>query len=439
MNIESTTSFLKFSSNGQTYQLMFTVDTNIGDNQIDIQQLNNTNVKQFQYSNALNSLYLTGKFVYRDNEGKLDKFIDKQTCYLNVVFNRIFTQQEGSTQITKIDKEQTFSHSFFIKSIKILSRNKTDIVYELDLVGDTWVNLMQSAVYTNYGNEKEDIMKIVQILLKDYAKLKVSDKFMDILSKVKIDYITTGCQSIADCIYYLMSKLYYYSNKDSELKFLLYDCMLHEYVSKSMSNFIDEDGPIWTDIIALTNNGTVENMTSNIQPTNIGTVTSFPRTSEFIMKFTQHMNYYSYDENKFSDNVITNKAIVSYINSGNNDSKLKPNVDFGNTEYKLDRTCSYWNNNLDIYHDAVSRYLNDNALVINVAGEICRMPGQLQCISIEKKVYYEESDSEEYKELNKKFDSLQGKWYIGKVVNILDVENSMYRQNLVLFRNIKMF
>ena len=87
------------------------------------------------------------------------------------------------------------------------------------------------------------------------------------------------------------------------------------------------------------------------------------------------MNYYSYDENKFSDNVITNKAIVSYINSGNNDSKLKPNVDFGNTEYKLDRTCSYWNNNLDIYHDAVSRYLNDNALVINVAGEICRMPG----------------------------------------------------------------
>lgn len=52
---------------------------------------------------------------------------------------------------------------------------------------------MQSAVYTNNNNEKEDIMKIVQILLKDYAKLKVSDKFMNILSKVKIDYITSGC------------------------------------------------------------------------------------------------------------------------------------------------------------------------------------------------------------------------------------------------------
>ena len=63
----------------------------------------------------------------------------------------------------------------------------------------------------------------------------------------------------------------------------------------------------------------------------------------------------------------------------------------------------------------------------------------MQCISIEKKTYYEESDSEEYEELKKKFDSLQGKWYIGKVVNILDVENNMYRQNLVLFRNIKMF
>ena len=47
MGVETATSFCKFNSNGQTYELLFSIDTNIGESKIDLEELNTTNVKEF--------------------------------------------------------------------------------------------------------------------------------------------------------------------------------------------------------------------------------------------------------------------------------------------------------------------------------------------------------------------------------------------------------
>ena len=109
---------------------------------------------------------------------------------------------------------------------------------------------------------------------------------MQVISNVKIDYICPGNQSIEECIDYLLSKLYYYDKRDFNLKFLLYDYMSNEYRTKDMATFIDDDTPMWSSIISLTNNGTIDSITGNSKQVNLGTVTSFPRTDEFKMKFT---------------------------------------------------------------------------------------------------------------------------------------------------------
>jgi hypothetical protein len=50
-----------------------------------------------------------------------------------------------------------------------------------------------------------------------------SDSFDGIQSDVKINYITNGNDNTISAIKYLLSKLYYYENKDNSLKAIVYD------------------------------------------------------------------------------------------------------------------------------------------------------------------------------------------------------------------------
>ena len=89
-------------------------------------------------------LYLDGKLRYTDSHAKISNIIDKQTSYLTVNFAKVVDGSkagEGAVKIANVDEAENFSHVFFVKSVSILSRNKTAVTYEIDLVSRIWMNL----------------------------------------------------------------------------------------------------------------------------------------------------------------------------------------------------------------------------------------------------------------------------------------------------------
>ena len=88
------------------------------------------------------------------------------------------------------------------------------------------------------------------------------------------------------------------------------------------------------------------------------------------------------------------------------------------------KASTYWNNDVDLYNDAVSKCLEDNTLVLNVPGVINRIAGDVEDVIVEGSGrYLEAEDMEKQKEIQHRFDAFKGRWCIGKVVNSVDVKN----------------
>ena len=396
----------------------------------------------FQYTNAMNNLYLDGKLRYTDYHAKIPNIIDKQTSYLTVNFSRVIDGSkagEGAAKIANVDEDENFSHVFFVKSVSILSRNKTALTYELDLVSKIWMNLSQTAKYNNNASQKETVFKIIQNLLKGEAKLDLADDFNDIQTDVRLDYITTGDQTIEQAVMYLLSKQYYYEQKEQSLKFISYDCNQNKYITRDLQSFINPNSRIWNHAVSLVKDGKLEEQSINGQLINIGTVTKWPKTKEFLSKFNTVMWKYSYNENKFIKTGSSNQQTVNYMNSSTGeDADDQLNNAFGPIDSRYMKASTYWNNDVDLYNAAVSKCLEDNTLVLNVPGVINRIAGDAENVIVENTCnYMEAEDQEKFKEIQHRFDSFKGRWCIGKVVNCIDIKNQLYRQNLHLFRSAR--
>jgi len=77
---------------------------NKSDNVKDGNYLVNDNIVLFQYENMLNSLYLKGEFLYIDEYGVVDRFIEKQFVYLEIQNIMHETKVDGDISVDKLSE-----------------------------------------------------------------------------------------------------------------------------------------------------------------------------------------------------------------------------------------------------------------------------------------------------------------------------------------------
>ena len=97
---------------------------------------------------------------------------------------------------------------------------------------------------------------------------------------------------------------------------------------------------------------------------------------------------------------------------------------------------SYWSHNVDFYDNAIDALEQNNALVLNITGDVKRQPGTYTMISLDRSIANVQTDSKKELEKEKmKFKNYEGLWFNGKVQNIICPAKPQYRQKIVLFRN----
>ena len=102
------------------------------------------------------------------------------------------------------------------------------------------------------------------------------DTFEAVTTPVKLNYITNGNDNSITSIEYLLGKLYYYSLKDTCMKFIVYNEFKDEY---SVFNITDINN---LDNYSLVVVSMFKSATENIMqedPNELNSVTKFPKTS----------------------------------------------------------------------------------------------------------------------------------------------------------------
>ena len=75
------------------------------------------------------SLLISGKIIYTDKNGLVNKIIEEQFAYCDVTLVENEEKVDGSITVQKFSDTNKFDHTFLIDSIEILSRDKSIVSY----------------------------------------------------------------------------------------------------------------------------------------------------------------------------------------------------------------------------------------------------------------------------------------------------------------------
>ena len=392
-------------------------------------------IQEFVYESKLNSLVLTGHIIYTDKYAYVDKFISQHLAYCKILFAENIRKNDNGVVIEKLDESQQFQHTFIITNIRILSRNQSIIKYQIDLVSNNWFNCIANVKFSNYGQSKQQVFDILKACLK-YNDLTIDDEKYDIVkSQVSLNYITSENDNLFSIAKYLVHKMYYFPAKDTELKFFLYNESTDKYQLFDATNKQSTTG-IYNTILSMfkTNNeGLIQE-----EPTNIVCFEQdFQKTSVFRSLFDYQMHDFSYDTNKFSIDDVKTDTTVNYINE---------KIDVDNYEkkfYKLFDTSliyknygTFWNNDQDTYGNLLQSLFLNNAIVLNITGEILRKPGSMLVVALDRSMKNVSSeDKKELEKIKRQYKAFEGTWFVSKVQHIIQPSMQRYRQQVCLFRN----
>lgn len=191
--------------------------------------LNNSNIESLEIVNEANCLYLTGEMIYIDQYGIVDKYYEKQFTWLAVQFGEVQEQKLEDVDSAKLDPSNFFSIDFYVTSIELLNRNHNVITYKVSFVSSNWFKAIANISYSNYGKRPETLFDLIKTALQ-LNELKIDDKsFDEVKTNVKINYITNGNENSISMVKYLLSKMYYYRDKDESLKFIYYNYLTKKY------------------------------------------------------------------------------------------------------------------------------------------------------------------------------------------------------------------
>lgn len=400
--------------------------------------LRNSNILQFEYVNEFNKLFLEGSLTYQDNYGILDKYLEKSLVYVQVLFIEMVQKFDGQITIEKQSETQRFIHKFIVNGIKIVKRENHIITYNLSLVSANWLKCAKTVNFSNYDKDPMPIFDIVKAMLNTNDLNIDKNTFESVLSPVKINYITNGNDNSITSINYLLGKLYYYSSKDTNLKFLVYnesDDMFYIVNTTDQKTYLGN-----SNIIVSFFKNKIETMLQQ-DATELNSVTKFPKTSTYSNVRAKIFFDFNYNQNKFINASIPSKSIIDFQNTRFESDTYEKKYDFYTNDLVLNESGSYWNNDFNIYMNTVKTMLEDSALVVNVTGEMLRKPGYFVNLNVDRDIKYVENDSLDKKEeIKNKYRSFEGAWIVSKVRNIIipgtiQSNKHVFRQNLVLTRN----
>lgn len=397
--------------------------------------LNNEDIIMFEYENALNDLYLKAEMILVDKYGIVDRFIDKQFAYMTIQNIQHVQQNDGSINVDMLSKTSKFQHDFLVNCIEIIDRKGHEFTYKISMVSANWLNCIANIDYSNYAEDPTDVCDLIKTMLVANG-LKIHKKsFDEIHSGVKIQYITSENDNALTSVKFLLNKMYYFKDKATSLKFLVYNETTHMYQLFDLTNDQMVNG---TTAVVVSLFKTSTELQLQQQPTNVATVTKMPKQKSFMSIRSQDMYEYDYSKNSFSNEYIDTKSIVAYKNEKPTTVDQYVNkYDYTESELTYKQTGSYWNNDLDIYGEAAKVLNEDNALVINVDADILRKPGSYVLVNVDRDDVgiAGTADQNKLEEIKSKYKGIEGLWIVGKARHIIAPSKGQYRQNLVLFRN----
>lgn len=254
-----------------------------------------------------------------------------------------------------------------------------------------------------------------------------------------MNYISKTSDNLFSVTDFLMNKLYYFDDAEQSMKFFVNDMFDFKYKLIDLKNSATTLGSFSTILSMFKTNG--ENLIQQ-EPTNLGSfIDPVDKTKVYSNIFDKTIYGYSYKTNEFIRTNFDARRNLNFLNNKIDNSNyrfrferlpIQPNLDF-------QQVCSYWNNNFDFYGNAVSLFRENNALVINVTGDIIRQAGSLTTIMLDRTMSNMTNDSTKaLKEEKLKYRNYEGIWFNFKVENEIKPMVS-FRQKVVLFRNFNPF
>lgn len=398
--------------------------------------LDNNAVKVFEYESELNSLLIRGSIEYTDAYGNVDKLLEKPGSYCEIAFVENEQEFDGTLTIEKLSDTNKFYGTFLVENIGITDRRSNQIDYKIDLVSSNVYKCSAVVDYSNYAVGKQPVFDILKACLVQSGFEPDKDSFDAVKSPVKLNYITNGNDDIASVVKYLFSKLYYYSDRDDSLKFMLWN----ETTSKPQLFDIKDKSTstgVYSVVLSLLKSKH-ESLTQEEQ-NRIATVTRLPMSQSMKTVFDTQVSDYDYGKNAFVTRDITSKNLARYFNATyDSETKLleKQQPVSRQSGQNYLRRGAYWNNDFNCYGDMVRVLTKYNALLIETSGEILRKPAAMVDVAIDRDTHeVTTEDPKKLEDLMTRYRGLEGTWFASRVHHYVYPQQSKYRQWLALVRN----
>ena len=426
-----------FKYSNKTYTLTITLKSSqqSADPSMSI-SLDGQSIESFEYSTKLNDLLVTGKITYVDRYAKVDKLMNQNYPSCVVYFVEHKEPKENQHGYGDPDPQKTFLHTFIVADIKILERQANFVKYDIELVSDNWIQCISNVSYSNYNNAQEPMLQILKNCLVSHGLQVDVESFDKSMCVPKMHYISQRNDNLFSVKDLMLNNLYYFPSKEESMKFLLFDL----FDSKYKIFDLKDKSTILNDFSTVLSMFKTDMETAIQQePTNLGSLKkSIGKPYVYKSMFTSQMYGYSYEKNAFTNTTTPDLQNVRYLNNriDNSDSLQKFLIMPSYPGLSFKRNGSYWNNDINFYEDA-SKILEENdALILNITGEILRQPGSTTSIVLDRSLKNLTSDTKKaLEEEKKKYKNLEGLWFNSKVQSVINMQKGTFRQNVVMFRN----
>ncbi len=392
--------------------------------------LHQENIGTIQYTNEINDFVVKGTIEYTDTDAKVDTYLDKFYVQCSVTLRELEDKTSGKITIAK--EKRTMSVVFDVVNIGILENQKGRIKYLIYLATPTWKKCLSRIHYTNYGKAKENVLDIVQNLLK-LAEFNFDKASFDkIGSVVRLNYITDNNDNIVTSTRYLFNKMFYSGEygTDQSIKCLVYDQNADivrgfdtEVVNDYQKTFPVTVSQTETDINPVTNRGI--NLAYDVKQDKM-------QIAETALANNRY--FYSLDTNEFGSETFSSQQIMNYYHGHNKNPRFSSlPSDIWYSRYQTD-----WNNNTNVYWDQLKNLEHYGCLILNMPGQIGAIPGWLISVTIPVEPELVSGQNKEHQEqILRQYQSMAGTWIAGAVTTFINPQKMVFRQNIKLMRNTR--
>lgn len=154
------------------------------------------------------------------------------------------------------------------------------------------------------------------------------------------------------------------------------------------------------------------------EPTNIGYFDDpYPKMGVYSTLFEYDMYKYSREKNTISNIKTEPGTTVNYLNNKYDADDYEPKYqEMFKTTLPYKNQGSYWNNDQALYVDSAKALQENNALVLNITGEILRKPGSLLNITLDRSMKDVANEvKSELEKIKRRFKAYEGTWMTSKV------------------------